>query len=79
MIEFKNRARYITALFCAVTFLCFSIAGELAAKEESERKFSRKTGKATLEVMELMNRQDYDLASDKLDGFFLSRSAMRSQ
>lgn len=67
MFVMKNNVRQIAALFCAVIFLCLSIGGMAAANDVSERKFSRKIGKATLEITELMGRQDYDLASDKLE------------
>lgn len=73
MIEVKNNARQLVACFCAVTFLCLSIGGIATAKDGSDRNFSRKTGKATLEVMELMQRQDYDLASEKLEALLEKR------
>lgn len=67
MIEVKNKVCQLVAFLSAVSFLCLSLGGIASANDGSERKFSRKIGKATLEVTELMGRQDYDLASDKLE------------
>ena len=58
---------------CFAMLVCLSFASVVAAKDNSDRQFSRKVGKATLEVMELMNREDYDLASDKLEALLEKR------
>ena len=54
-------------IVCAVMLLCFAFGTGVAANETGDRKFSRKIGKATVEALDLINRQDYEAATLKLE------------
>lgn len=66
---FHSKSNPYRALFffCFAMLVCFSFASVVAAKDSSDRQFSRKVGKATVEAMNLSNNQKYELALEKLE------------
>lgn len=61
-------------IICAVMCVCLSVGTGVAANETGDRKFSRKIGKATVEALDLINRQDYDAATSKLESLLKKKT-----
>lgn len=66
MLHFSKTPFQLGKLFCAL-LLCLSVSNFAAASDTAEREFSRKTGKAAVKVMALMQDKKYEDATAKLE------------